>query len=126
MKSKILNFLLILTSLLGYLEWSNQHTFLFQAEWVVLSKLLTDPMAALHPLTVLPLVGQMLLIFTLFQKQPSKILTFIAIGCLGLLLGFMFIIGLISVNFKIIGSTVPFLGLAAWAVKYYKTNSSLG
>ncbi len=32
MKSKILNFFLIITSLLGYLEWGgNSHSFLFQA-----------------------------------------------------------------------------------------------
>ena len=39
MKPKILNALLIVTSLLGYLEWSgDSHTFLFQAEAEILYK----------------------------------------------------------------------------------------
>jgi hypothetical protein len=45
-------------------------------------------------------------------KMKSKILTFISIIGLGLLLGFMFIIGIISLNFKVIISTIPFLVLA--------------
>ncbi len=39
LKSKILNFLLLITSLIGYLEWGNgQHTFLFQAEVDIIAK----------------------------------------------------------------------------------------
>ena len=117
MKSKILNFLLIITSLLGYLEWSgNNHIFLFKAEAEIFSKLFTDPISVLHPFTILPLVGQILLLITLFQKTPSKILTYISIAGLGLLLGFMFIVGLMSMNFKIIISTIPFIVVAVWTV----------
>ena len=102
-KSKILNFLLIITSLTGYLEWGgNQHTFLFQAESEILSRGLSDPASVAHPFTVLPLAGQLLLLITLFQKIPGKILTFIGLGSLGILLLFMFVIGLISLNYKIL------------------------
>lgn len=110
MKNKILNALLIITSLIGYLEWSgDNHTFLFQAEAEIVYKILTNPTAVIHPFILLPLVGQILLLITLFQKSPGKILTYISIGSLGILLGFMFIIGLISLNFKILFSTIPFL-----------------
>ncbi|MBK8627831.1 MAG: hypothetical protein IPN86_20380 [Saprospiraceae bacterium] len=110
MKSKILNALLIVTSLFGYLEWSgNSHTFLFQAEAEILYKLFTSPTSVVHPFILLPLIGQILLLITLFQKSPSKILTYISISGLGLLLGFMFVIGIISQNYKIILSTIPFL-----------------
>lgn len=120
MKSKILNSLLILTSLLGYLEWSgNSHSFLFQAEAEILSKLFTDPTSIIHPFTILPIVGQLILFFTLFQKTPNKTLTYIGIGCLGILLGFMFVIGLISLNHKIIISTIPFLVISFMAIRYY-------
>ncbi len=121
MKSKIFNSLLIITSLLGYLEWSgNSHSFLFQAEAELLSKLLTDPTSILHPFTLLPLIGQIILIATLIQKSPSKILTYISIGSLGLLLGFMFVIGLMSFNYKIVISTIPFIVISISAIIYYR------
>jgi type IV secretory pathway VirB6-like protein len=113
MKSKVLNFLLIITSLFGYLEWGgNNHTFLFAAEAEIISKLFTEPGSILHPFTILPLVGQILLLVTLFQKKPSKLLTLLSIGGLGILMGLMFVIGLMSLNYKIIFSTVPFLIVA--------------
>jgi hypothetical protein len=120
MKSKILNFLLIITSLIGYLEWGgNNHSFLFQTESEILIKLFTNPISVLHPLIILPLIGQTLLIVTLFQKKPSRILTFISIGGLGILLALMFFIGIISLNYKIICSTIPFLVVAVLTIIHY-------
>ncbi len=110
MKSKTLNFLLIIFSLIGYLEWSgNQHIFLFEAEIEIFSKLFTSPISVLHPFIILPIISQFLLLFTLFQKKPSKKLTYISIFGLGILLGFMLFIGLISLNYKIALSTIPFI-----------------
>lgn len=121
MKSKILNSLLIITSLLGYLEWSgNSHSFLFQAEREILSKLFTDPISTLHPFTILPLIGQLILIITLFQKTPSKALTYISMGSLGILLAFMFVIGLLSLNYKIIISTIPFIVVSVIVIRHYR------
>ncbi len=110
MKKRVLNGCLILTSLLGYLEWGGDNRmFLFQAEIEVLTKLFQDPLSAAHPFTLLPLFGQLILLFTLFQKIPGRLLTFIGIGCLSVLLLFMFLIGVISFNYKILLSTVPFI-----------------
>lgn len=120
MKSKIINFLLIISSLFGYLEWGgNMHSFLFEAELAIISKLLTNTGSVLHPLTVLPLIGQIILLFTLFQKIPSRKLTYLAIAGLGCLIGLMFVIGLISLNYKIIASTAPFIFLTVVAIKHY-------
>ena len=110
MKRKILNLLLMITSLFGYLEWGTENKmFLFQGEWEVLVKLFQDPVAAAHPFTLMPLFGQSLLLITLFQREPGKILTFIGLACLSLLLLFMFLIGILSLNFKILLSTIPFI-----------------
>lgn len=109
MKIRILNGLLILTSLFGYLEWgTDQRMFLFQGEWEVLKKLISDPLSVVHPFTLFPLLGQILLLITLFQKEPSKWLTFIGLGCLSLLLLLMVLVGALSMNFKILLSTLPF------------------
>lgn len=110
MKQKLLNICLIVTSLLGYLEWGGGNSmFLFQGEIDILSRLFHDPLSAAHPFTLLPLLGQIILLVTFFQKNPSKILTFIGLGCLSVLLLFMFLIGVLSLNFKILLSTIPFI-----------------
>ena len=120
MKSKILNFLLLVTSLFGYLEWgANKHMFLFQIEGEVLSKLFTDPTSVLHPLIVMPVIGQIMLLVTLFQRKPNNILTYISIGGLGLLLGFICLVGLLSFNYKIILSTLPFIVVALISIRHY-------
>lgn len=81
MKSKLLNLLLILTSFAGYLEWGgDRHLLLYQAEIEIFTKLFTDPMSVMHPFTILPLLGQIALLITLFQKSPNKILTLAGIG----------------------------------------------
>jgi hypothetical protein len=121
MKGKILNVLLILTSLVGYLEWGrNNHLFLFQAELEIISKLITAPASVMHPFVLIPLVGQMLLLFTLLQQKPNRALTHIGLACLGILLAFMFIIGIIGLNYKIFLSSIPFILTAIYTVLYHK------
>lgn len=121
MKSKILNLLLIISSLLGRLEWGgNNQLSLFQAEVDIFSKLFTNPSSVFHPLILLPILGQLLLLFTLFQKKPSKILTYISIGFLGILLLLMFVIGIMGLNYRILLSTLPFLIISFLAIRHYK------
>lgn len=121
MKTKLLNLALILTSLMGYLEWGGGNAmFLVQSEAEVLAKLFTDPLSTVHPFIMLPLVGQLLLVATLFQQRPSRWLTFLGMGGIGVLLLFMFVIGLMGLNLKVAGSTVPFLVTAVWTVLHHR------
>jgi len=125
MHRKLLNLSLILTSLIGYLEWGKgQSAFLFQAEAQVLSMALSDPVAVIHPFTLMPVLGQIALGLTLFQRKAGKTLTYLGIAGLGVLLALMFVIGLISLNLKILSSTVPFLTLAAVTVRQHQTARS--
>lgn len=126
MKEKILNTLLIIFSLFGYLEWGGGNkTYLYQGEYEVLSKLFTNAESLVHPFTIIPIIGQILLLITLFQKKPNKALTYSGIACLGLLLGFMFFIGILGLNFKILISTVPFLVTAIYTIMYYRKNKGV-
>jgi hypothetical protein len=125
MKSRFFNFLLLVTSLLGYLEWSgNNHTFLFQAEIEILSKLYTNPSAVFHPFIIIPLLGQSILLVTLFQKTPNKTLTFLGIGAIGILLVFMIVIGMLALNYKIIISTIPFISMVFFTIKYHRKTTT--
>lgn len=125
MKGRLLNFLLILTSLFGYLEWGgNNSSFLFQVEGNLITSLITNPESVIHPFTLLPLVGQILLFITLFQKKPNKILTYLGIGGIGILLFFMFVIGVMGWNVKIILSTLPFLVVGFYTIRHHQRRVS--
>jgi hypothetical protein len=121
MKQKTINLLLILSSLLGYLEWGGgNHLFLLQAEGELLRKMFSDPTSVIHPFTIMPLAGQIILAITLFQKTPSKVLTFIGIGCIILLFLLMLFIGISIKNLKIFSSTIPFIFLSVLTILHYK------
>ena len=121
MKTKVLNGLLILFSFVGYLEWGkDQAMFLVEGEWDVLIKLFTSPTEILHPFIILPLIGQILLMVTLFQKQPSRALTIAGLAGIGVLLIFVFFIGIISRNDRILFSTLPFLVTAILVMRHLR------
>ena len=121
MIKKTFNFLLIITSLFGYTEWGeNHHAFIFEMEYEVLVNLSSKLTAFTHPLIVIPFIGQLLLIVTLFQKEPNKKLTFIGLGCLSLIIFMFLLVGMLSTNFKIIESTLPFLIVATLTVLNYR------
>jgi len=125
MKSRLFNFLLLVTSLLGYLEWSgSNHMFLFQAEFDILTKLFANPIEVLHPFIIIPLLGQSVLLITLFEKTPNKNLTYFSISALGILLVFMFVIGLLALNYKIIISTIPFILVAFFTIRFHRKKTT--
>jgi hypothetical protein len=125
MKGKLINLLLILTSMAGFLEWGGgNRLFLFQAEAEVIAKFMHDPGSVIHPFILLPMAGQILLLITLFQKTPGKWITYCGLAGIGILLAFMFFVGLISLNYKIILSTLPFLVIAFIAIRYQRMTQS--
>ena len=116
---KLLNLGLIITSLIGYIEWPNNHNFLFQVEYQLLSGAGgTD--GILHPFVLLPLLGQLLLVISLFQKTPSRLLTFLGLVCLSLIMLFLFLIGCISLNYKIMLASLPFIITGVFVIRANK------
>lgn len=120
MKGRIFNALLLITSLFGFLEWGKNNVFLFQVEAEVFSKVPKDPLSLLHPFILIPLIGQILLIITLIQKNPSKILLYIGTGGIGILMALVFLVGCLNQNFKILCSAIPFLVTAFFTIRYYR------
>ena len=115
--TRIINIAIVLTSLIGYLKWGPNSMFLFQMEADILAKMFVNPLDTIDPFTVLPMLGQILLVITFFQKKPSKNLTIAGVLCIGLLLGFIFVIGLISLSAEITIASLPFVGLATWQLR---------
>ncbi|MFT3843452.1 MAG: hypothetical protein QM725_00215 [Lacibacter sp.] len=117
---RFINICLFITSLFGYLEWGkNQHSFIFQAEAEIFSKLFSNPQSFLHPFILIPLFGQLLLLYTIISKQQSKALTITAILFIGLLMLLLLFIGIIDLNYKILFSTFPFLITAIIALRIH-------
>src|SRR6185436_12672127 len=109
--------------MLGYLEWGQDNSmFLFQGEVEILRRLFSDPLSVAHPLVLLPMAGQLILLMTLIPGVPRRMLTYIGNACLGLLLGFICFIGVISLKF---GSTLPFLFTAVYAIRHYRRIAKL-
>lgn len=120
-KKKILHTLLLITSLFGYLEWGgNQHMFIFQVEIELFSKAIQAPESFLHPAILIPLSGQFILLYTLFQPIPGKILSFAGICGISLFMILLLFIGIISSNWKIIVSTIPYNISAIIAIRFYR------
>lgn len=121
---KLFNFLLLLTSFFGYLEWApDNHGFIFQLEAGLFRIAADNAESVAHPFIVLPFIGQLLLLITLFQKNPGRWLTFAGLICTGLLLVFLFIIGLLSRNWKITLAALPFLITGLFVIKLHLKKS---
>jgi hypothetical protein len=98
-----------------YLEWGGGNAaFLAQAEYTMLFGRTTAPDAFLHPMVGLPLAGQLLIFFTLFQPTPSRRLTTIGAALLSVLILLITLAGALSLNGKIVLSTLPFLAAVVW------------
>jgi len=69
---------------------------------------------------VLPVLGQLALLITLFQATPGTRLTYFGIGGIGLLLALMFVIGIIDLNLRVAASTVPFLVLSVVTIRAHR------
>lgn len=122
---KLLNLCLLLASLIGYLEWGgDNHAFLGQTEFQLLFQQ-EGFQNFMHPFVLLPLTGQFLLIVTLFQKPPSKILTYVALALLSMLLLFIFLIGIMNLNVAMILSAIPFMVTGILILRTYRTKKRM-
>jgi len=100
---------LFFAPLVCYLEWgTDQSGFLFETEYdLIVNNKLSDSIS--HPLVFLPLSGQLILLITLFQPTPNNRLVWASILLLGTLVMMIFLAGILSMNVKIVASTIPFL-----------------
>lgn len=118
-RKKWINVCLLLTSLIGYLEWgTGNHAFVVEVEAVLFLRNAGSHDALLHPVVIIPFCGQLILLFTLFQRTPARILTWIGLACLSTIMLLLFLAGLLSFNWKIIVSAMPFIITGILALKY--------
>ncbi len=109
-RKKIINVIIILSSFIGYLEWgTNRHAYIFQVLFELFTKNIADTSSFLHPLILIPLAGLVMLLITIFQKKPKRVLSLIGLASLSTIMLLLLFIGIIDLNPKIIISTLPFV-----------------
>lgn len=115
---RIWNILLLISFLFGYLEWGkNQHLFIYQAIAELYEKGKINPLSVLHPFIILPFVGMLLFLYTVFQKTPNRIITIIGAICMSSIMVMILIIGVLVPNFKMLGSVAPYFIIAFFVFK---------
>lgn len=122
-KLKIITSCLLISSGFVLLEWGGGHSqFLYSIEWEIIQKLQTDPGAILHPLIILPVFGQILLLVHIILPNPSKWLLPVGIGSMSLIMILVLSVGIIGLNLKIIISLIPFTLLSATSLMLRKSH----
>lgn len=94
-----------------------QHIFIYQAIIELYQKGKVNPISVLHPFTLLPLIGILLFLYTVFQKSPSRIISIIGAICMSSIMLMILIIGVIIPNFKMLISSLPFFTIAFFVIK---------
>ena len=123
---RALNICLLLTSLIGYLEWGkDMHSFLWQTERDLIFSTTHHSETFLHPFVLLPLCGQLLLLFTAFQKTPGRVLTYIGLACLSVIMLMILLVGLMSLNMRIALSAVPFVVVGVLVLRANRKKHSI-
>jgi len=104
---------LLIASGFGYLEWGqDQRAFFFEMEWTVFEKLLSNPSSVIHPLIILPLLGQCFLLWALFKSSNSNWVLKSGIYLLLPLFLLVFAIGLLRLQIAMVLSGLPFMLIA--------------
>lgn len=100
----------LLSSLFGYIEWgNNQSMFIFQMEYELFFGSKGSLNSFLHPFIALPLLGQFILIFQLFLVTPKRRWMLLGASLIALLYLLYFAVGIVTLKYKIVISTLPFL-----------------
>ena len=91
----------------GFLEWGGKREsmFIFHGKAEIISKSMLAPIEVKHPFTLIPFVGELILLYTLLQKEPRKWITDVGMGWLGMLT--LLLIGMMSLQLRIIAFTLP-------------------
>lgn len=120
-KTRALPIALLASFLLGYMEWgTDQKMFVFQVIQEIYIKAISNPYDVLHPFIIIPFLGFTGLLYTLFQKKPSRLLTFFSVGCMALIILFLFAIGIITANIKMMVFNFPFIVFLVITFKLYR------
>ena len=103
--------IIVLAFQLCYLEWPNHSMFIFEAEYQVFTKTSSYISNFSHPIILSGFISQIVLVLSTFYSKISYKWINISIVLLSLLVLLFLITGLLSMNYKIVLSCIPFLSI---------------
>jgi hypothetical protein len=68
----------------------------------------------MHPFVLVPLIGQILVVISLFLKGPGRKISLAILISLGLLVLLILLTGIMGSNWRVMLSTVPFLSVSGY------------
>jgi len=114
---RFINLGLLIAFLFCYLEWPpNNSTFIFQGEYEIFTNTKNWVSNFTHPLILLGLIAQLILIYAFISPKVNTKLNHLGVIILTPIVLLFFVVGLLSFNFKIMGSTLPFLALVVYYI----------
>ena len=106
---------ILLSFWLCYMEWGNgQSAFLAEAAYQLFFKEKLSLANLVHPLVLTGLAGQIILLYSALAKKPKRIITIVGIVSLSIMVIMVLLAGILSLNPKMILSTLPFTGLSIY------------
>ena len=115
-RQRLLSLSLLLSFLVCYLEWGTRASFIFQMEYEILFTARASLSNFKHPAIILPLIGQLILIYICFQQRPHTRLMIAGIGLLCLLVLLILLAGILGGRPRMILSTIPFIALTIFYI----------
>ncbi|MBL7817145.1 MAG: hypothetical protein JNL70_19130 [Saprospiraceae bacterium] len=105
----LLNIGFIIAFLIGYMEWGGGNSaFVFEAMSEILFKKKNLLETITHPIILAGLLGLLTLLYSAFAKKPHRIAQVVGIVSLGIVIFFIFLAGLLSLNVKSLASVMPY------------------
>lgn len=121
-KTKLLNASILISTFIIFLQWGVEDKlsyFLIEIEKEVLYQLLFETHNVLHPFILFPISAQLGLAYTLLQSKPSLWISYFGIGLISILVSIIFIGGLLTLNYKILLSSIPFYSFSFLQLKHF-------
>lgn len=112
---KLINLALLIAFQFCYLQWPpNNSMFIFEGEYEIFSKTnhLIDNVT--HPIILSGIIAQVFLLLGAIFTNFNRKLNTLGVVLLSALVLLFFVVGILSMNFKIIIATLPYLGLTFW------------
>lgn len=113
-RNRIFAALTLISTFLVYFEWGGgNQAFLWEMELDLFQKATEDIAALGHPLIILPLIAQILLIVIIALPNARRSLPIVAVSLFGILAFIVLLGGVGGSNYKIIGFSLPFVILSS-------------
>lgn len=117
---QLINIGLFLTFQFCYLEWPNNNSFIFQAEYEILTKTEHLIQNLMHPIILIAIISQILILLSATFKSFNPKWNFLGIIALTPIVLLFLLVGILSLNVMIILSTIPYLFFCFLYFKYRK------